>query len=136
MKKIVSFVVAILSMFLFVGCFLNETDETGGGLSSKDEGLTSQKIKLVGSPTWEVEYSEYFGYDVEIKGIVKNEKNKDYSYVSIEFSIYDAEGNNIGTARDSMNNLASGETWKFSASSIGWFEDEPVSFKLADITYW
>ena len=129
MKKFVSFLVAALSTFLFVGCFLNETDETGVGANSK-------KIELVGSPTWEVEYSEYFGYSVEIKGIVKNEKNKDYSYVSVEFSIYDAEGNNMGTAMDSMNNLASGETWKFSASSIGWFEDEPVSFKLADVTYW
>lgn len=136
MKKIVSFLVAVLSMFIFVGCFSSETDGTSGGLSSKDEGTSSKKVELVGSPTWEVEYSEYFGYSVEIKGVVKNGKSKDYSYVSIEFSIYDSEGNNLGTAMDSMNNLASGETWKFTASSLGWFEDEPVSFKLADITYW
>ena len=130
MKKFVSFLVAALSTFLFVGCFSKETGEVTGG------GATSKKLEIVGTPTWEVEYSEYFGYSVEIKGIVKNEKNKDYSYVSVEFSIYDAEGNNMGTAMDSMNNLASGETWKFSASSIGWFEYEPVSFKLADVTCW
>jgi len=130
MKKIVSCFVALFSAFLFVGCFADETDVvTGGGTSSK-------RLEIVGTPTWEVEYSEYLGYSVEIKGIVKNGKNEDYSYVSVEFSIYDAEGNNMGTAMDNMNNLASGETWKFSASSIGWFEDEPVSFKLADVTYW
>ena len=130
MKKILVFVVSVLlCLGAFCGCF-------SSGENSNNIFPESKKVEVVGTPTWEVDYSEYLGYSVEIKGVIKNSKSVDYSYVSVEFSIYDAEGNNLGTAMDNMNNLASGDTWKFNATSIGWFEDEPVSFKLVEITSW
>ena len=76
------------------------------------------------------------GYDCEIVGTLKNNTSRSYSYVSIEYSIYDEEGNIIDTAMDNINNLGAGETWKFTASTFGWTDVKPVTAKLKDITYW
>ena len=53
-----------------------------------------------------------------IEGSVKNNKDKDYSYVQIEFVCYDADGNNLGTAIDNTNNLLGNQTWKFKAMAM------------------
>ena len=43
----------------------------------------------------------------------------DKSYVQITFDVFDREGNRVGTALDNINNLRSGETWKFKAHYFG-----------------
>ncbi|MCR5787934.1 MAG: zinc ribbon domain-containing protein [Bacilli bacterium] len=68
------------------------------------------------------EYSDSYSHYIE--GTVKNLKDKDFSYVQIEFVCYDKEGNNIGTAVDNTNNLLANETWKFKA--IGLFTETKV----------
>ena len=84
-----------------------------------------------------VEYSDLFeGWDVTIIGKAKNISTKNYSYASVEFSVYDEHGNNLGTAYASMNNLASGETWSFEASWLEYSKEKPVSCKLSDVTTW
>lgn len=84
-----------------------------------------------------VEYNDLLDrWDVTITGKAKNVSSKNYSYASVDFSVYDAEGNNLGSATASMNNLASGETWSFEAT---WFEspkEKPISYKLSDVTTW
>ena len=71
-----------------------------------------------------------------ISGKIKNGTNRDCSYVQVEFSLYDKDGNNLGTALTNMNNLAAGETWKFTAESFEWFDVKVTSYKLVDIAYW
>ena len=92
------------------------------------------KVEVVSSEM-SYEYSEYLGYDVEVNGTIKNNTSRDYSYVSVTFSIYDAQGNNLGTVIDNMNNLGAGETWRFSASLL-YTDTKPVSYKLKEITKW
>lgn len=53
-----------------------------------------------------------------IEGTVKNNKDKDYTYVEIEFICYDSAGNNIGTAINNTNSLLGNQTWKFKAMGI------------------
>lgn len=72
------------------------------------------------SYTIDSSYSNGFSYYIE--GTVTNNKDKDYSYVSIEFVCYDANGNNLGTAMDNTSNLLGNETWKYKA--MGLFSDE------------
>lgn len=74
-------------------------------LSSESE----PKLK-VSSTTLSVEYSEYLGYSAKIKGVAKNTTNRNYSYASVEFSVYDASGNNLGTALANINNLGG---WRY-----------------------
>ena len=79
------------------------------------------------------QYSDGFSYYVE--GTVKNLKDKDFTYVQIEFVCYDKDGNNLGTAIDNTNNLLANETWKFKA--IGLFSDSKADHcDFHEITSW
>lgn len=69
-----------------------------------------------------------FGYYIE--GIVKNNTDKDKGYVQITFNLYDADGNQLGTALDNINNLKAGGTWKFKAIGMG---DGIESYEFAEI---
>lgn len=87
-----------------------------------------EKFELVEEPTME---SDQFA--TYIKGIIKNNSGKDCTYVQVTFNLYDAEGNQVGTALANINNLEKDGTWKFKA--LGTDVDKQVeSFKLAEIT--
>ena len=122
MKKIartIVLIVTILAMSFTVGCL--------GG--TKDE-----KPELVGTPTMSVEYRSYSEYySVEIKGTIKNTTTKAYDWVDIEFVLYDADGNNLGTASDTIFNLLAGDTWNFTATDM-FLDGEPCSFQLIEIS--
>jgi hypothetical protein len=53
-----------------------------------------------------------------IEGEVKNITDTTFSFVMIEFILYDSSGNQIGTAMDTINSLRGGNTWRFSASTL------------------
>ncbi len=69
----------------------------------------------------------------DIVGIVKNNTNKDYDYVQISFTLYDADGNVVDTAFTNVNNLKAGNTWKFEAM---FFEEGVAYWELDEITGW
>ncbi len=96
---------------------------------------TKPKLEVSGT-SLSVEYSEYLGYSATITGVAKNTSNKNYSYVSVEFSVYDTNGNNLGTAIANINNLSSGDTWQFEANLFSFPSSRPTSYKLVDITAW
>ncbi|MBO4570009.1 MAG: hypothetical protein J5689_02195 [Clostridia bacterium] len=79
-------------------------------------------------------YSEYLGYSASVRGSAKNITNKNYSYVQLEFTVYDASHANLGTALANINNLAAGDTWNFEATLLSFPSSKPVSFILAKIT--
>lgn len=83
-------------------------------------------VTLVESDLEEEDYATY------IVGEVKNESQTTYSYLSISFSIYDDDGNKIGTAWDNIAGLAPGETWSFKA--YVWQADEIDEYKLENIS--
>ena len=80
------------------------------------------------------DYSEYLGYTVTIEGTAKNTSSRNYSYVQIEFVVYDVNGNNLGTALANINNLGSGDTWSFEAMLLSFPSTRPGSYKLVEIT--
>jgi len=68
-----------------------------------------------------------------ITGIVRNNTGRDYSYVQVEFNIYDSTGAQIGSTMDNINNLEPHGTWRFSAYV---FESNGTKCRLKDITGW
>ena len=64
---------------------------------------------------------------------VNNPTNKDYNYVEIEFTSYDADGNTLGTCLDNNSGLEKNGRWKFKASSIENTESI-ASVKLKEIS--
>ena len=69
----------------------------------------------------------------DIVGVVKNNTDKDYDYLQISFTLYDADGNVVDTAFANVNNIKSGATWKFDAM---FFENNVTSWELDEITGW
>ena len=69
----------------------------------------SEEFSYVSEPQMYTEYNEYLGWSAEVRGTLVNNTSKTYSYVQIEFSIYDSAGNNLGTALDNVNNIAPGD---------------------------
>jgi len=64
--------------------------------------------------------SEVDEYDIAttITGTVKNNCGRDFSYVEIDFKLFDHKGNVVGTAMANQTNLKAGETWKYKAVGV------------------
>ncbi len=124
--------VILLVTFAFIAVTLS-------GCSSLVDDSSDAKVKSkldISNTKMSVEYSEYLGYSAEITGIAKNVTKRDFSYASIEFSIYDINGNNLGTALANINNLAAGDTWNFEANLFSFSNTKPSTYKLVEITTW
>ena len=89
-----------------------------GSLAAKDGATGENKEKEKFSYEITKQYADEFKFGYYIEGTVKNNRDKDYSYVQIEFICYDASGNNLGTAVDNTNNLLGGQTWKYKALAL------------------
>lgn len=72
-------------------------------------------------------------YTVTITGEMKNTSSEDIDYVSVTFTLFDSEGNVIGSAYDNLNNLKSGQVWKYSATGMT-DVGKPVSWECSDLT--
>ena len=69
-----------------------------------------------------------------IEGEIKNNTDKNYSYVQVTFNLYDASGAQLGTAIDNINNLEPNGTWKYKA--MGLVTEKVSSYKFVEITGW
>ncbi|MDR0839245.1 MAG: FxLYD domain-containing protein, partial [Oscillospiraceae bacterium] len=88
--------------------------------------LIDGKFELIGEVT-----AEKDTFALYITGTLKNTTKKTYSYAQVTFNLYDADGNQIGTAFDNINNWEAGGTWKFKAMGM---ENEAASYKLVEVT--
>ena len=111
-----------------------ETPEENNSNNSNSSTTNQKKEKF----TYEItsQYSDDYGSAYYIEGVVRNNKDKDYSYVQIEFVCYDSEGNNLGTAIDNTNNLLGNETWKFKAIAMFSNAENVDHCEYHDITSW
>lgn len=114
----VALFIASIVVFIVVSALLEPK-----GTSKLDVSNTKMTVK----------YTAYLGYSANIEGLIENKSHKKYSYVSVEFSVYDSAGNNLGTARANINNLASGDYWFFEATLLSYSKIKPASYKLVEI---
>jgi len=71
-------------------------------------------------------------YDIRyLTGIVENKSNKTYSYVQVEFNLYDENDFQVGSTLDNINNFEPNGKWKFKAVV---FEAEARKARLKGIT--
>ena len=69
-----------------------------------------------------------------IQGEIKNNTDKEYSYVQVTFNLYDKDGSQLGTAVDNINYLEPNATWKYKA--IGLVTEKVDSYKFVEIIGW
>ena len=67
------------------------------------------------------------------EGVIVNNKDRDLSYAQVTFNLYDADGNQLGTAVDNITDFKAGGTWKFKAIALC-DKDEIASWELSEIT--
>lgn len=107
-------------------------DVSGENSSASDETYQEPGNYINDSFEW-VEAAtgspDSFGFP-HVRGIVKNTSSKTYSYLQITFNLFDAAGNQVGTASAVIRNLKAGGTWKFDAIGSG---DNISKFEFASI---
>lgn len=106
----------------------NNTVETGGQIITNQP---QEKFTLESSSI-----TERNSFAVYIGGTIKNNTNKQYSYVQVTFNVYDADGAQLGTAIDNINNLEANGVWKYNAMFMGNDVSNASSYKLVEITGW
>lgn len=121
----------IILAFIFIGVIggiLSSGTLSSGVLSSgtlDNEKSSNAKFTLI-SKTGK---TDSYGYTT-ITGEIKNNTNKTYSYAQVTFNLYDANGNQVGTAMDNINYFEANGIWKFEAIGFG---SEGGSYKLVEI---
>ena len=95
---------------------------------------SSQNISNDGTSTPDLEMIEDSVSNGElapyIVGTVKNNTDKKFLYVQIEFVLYDVNGVEIGNALDDTSDLGPNGTWNFEAEALGGFS----TYKIKNIT--
>ncbi|MCE5322107.1 FxLYD domain-containing protein [bacterium] len=126
--KWLSVPIGCLGLFILLGIIgaLVGGTQTGSSDSTPATEDTSQTTKDLTLQDWSVEGQS-------IKGVVKNNSNRTYSYVQIEFNVYDSSNAQIGSAMANINNLEPGGIWKFEAVAL---EDNVASAKFKDLSGW
>ena len=112
-----------------------------GGLGSnssnndKEEqtGTTTEKKEDVVLENGHTGSLDEYGTFYYIEGYIKNNSDKDYSYIEVEFTTYDSEGNTLGTCIDNNSSLEADGRWKFKAMCTDDVE-KIASYKLKNIT--
>lgn len=127
--KIITFAIIIVLLGIIVAIAdPNPTNTTtNGNVTGTTQTQQQEKFTLLDGHTGR---SDSFSYYIE--GSVKNNTDKAYSYVSITFNVYDADGAQLGTAYDNINNLEANGTWKFKAVKLS-DADKVASYKLVEI---
>lgn len=134
-------VVAVAIVLATQSAYSAAIDEAASGtVQTSDE--TSVAAPAAGETTsaesadkYSIDGEELTGdaYSCKISGVYTNKAGKDLNYVQVSYSLFDADGNQIGTALANTNNLADGGTWKFEAFGSA-AVDEVASYKIGDVT--
>jgi len=95
-----------------------ESNPVTGRSNSNTNSDKDASFEWVENARLEKDNSYTFIEDRNIVGSIRNISNKTFSYVLIEFIIYDSSGNQLGTALDSISNFKSGNVWQFKASGL------------------
>lgn len=141
--KVILIILAIIVVFSVVasatGGDKNDSSNINSSQSSSSTTATdehandqayqiSKKFETVNEPEMTIEY----GYP-KINGSIKNISGKNLSYAQIQFSLYDEDGAQIGSAWTNINNLDADGIWKYEATG---FDEGAVSFKMTEISAW
>lgn len=102
-----------------------------GASASEDGAVADASAAAEEKYTIEGETMIQDDYSTKITGTLTNNTDKEIGYLQISYTLYDADGAQVGSAFANVNNLEAGGVWKFEAVS---FESGVADYKLADVT--
>lgn len=126
--KVITF---ILVIFIIVGiAVVGGGDTTTNNLKDENNTGTNQITNETERFTVVEHTTEKDGYWTYITGTIKNNTNKEYSYVQVEINLYDDDGSLVNSTIDNINNLEANGTWKFKAMATSDF----ATYKIKEVT--
>lgn len=140
--SIAAVIVNVLAIAIVLGtqsAYSSAIDEATKGTVSTEDGSSAAAASTSAESATADKYSiadeQMTGddYSTTISGTFTNLTDSQLGYVSVSYNLFDADGNQLGTAYANTSNLDAGGTWKFEA--VGMYDQAKVaSYKLADVT--
>ena len=139
--SIAAVIVNVLAIAIVLGtqsAYSSAIDEATKGTISTEDGSSAAASTSAESATadkYSVADEQMTGddYTTTISGTFTNLTDSQLGYVSVSYNLFDADGNQLGTAYANTSNLDAGGTWKFEA--VGMYDQAKIaSSKLADVT--
>lgn len=140
--SIAAVIVNVLAIAIVLGtqsAYSSAIDEATKGTISTEDGSSAAAASTSAESTTADKYSiadeQMTGddYTTTISGTFTNLTDSQLGYVSVSYNLFDADGNQLGTAYANASNLDAGGTWKFEA--VGMYDQAKIaSYKLADVT--
>ena len=115
--------------------FFNNWSKLDLGLISLDSFFYQCNFKS----TISNEIKSYYDSDKEafyIVGTFKNNTAKQYTDITLNFAVYDLNGNILGNAYAHLDQIDKNETWKFKANYDDVDATDAVSYKLIEVEYY
>ena len=123
---VVLFYVGFIGLCIFVSDDSDVKTNKNGSVSIDDGQLTIEK----GTKGYYDEKMDNF----YIIGTLTNNSSDDYDYVTINYHVSDKDGNILGNATDSIDNLEKGKSWKFKVVYENVDAKEVKNFKINNVT--
>lgn len=123
---VVLFYVGFIGLCIFVSDDSDVKTNKNGSVSIDDGQLTIEK----GTKGYYDEKTNNF----YIIGTLTNNSSDDYDYVTINYHVSDKDGNILGNATDSIDNLEKGKSWKFKVVYENVDAKEVKNFKINNVS--
>ncbi len=123
---VVLFYVGFIGLCIFVSEDSDVKTNKNGSVSIDDGQLTIEK----GTKGYYDEKTDNF----YIIGTLTNNSSDDYDYVTINYHVSDKDGNILGNATDSIDNLEKGKSWKFKVVYENVDAKEVKNFKINNVS--
>lgn len=123
---VVLFYVGFIGLCIFVSDDSDIKTNKNGSVSIDDGQLTIEK----GTKGYYDEKTDNF----YIIGTLTNNSSDDYDYVTINYHVSDKDGNILGNATDSIDNLEKGKSWKFKVVYKNVDAKEVKNFKINNVS--
>lgn len=140
--SVVAIVVVLATQSLYSSAIDEATDDTSFATTeqsadsdSQDSSSSTEVADQSSDYTITDEKYDTSDYLPFISGTFTNNTDSDFSYVSVEYALYDKDGAKIDSAIDSTDGLKAGGTWKYEAHILS-DADDVESYEMTDVTYW
>ena len=112
-------IIAIVLLLIFLFIIITnpgDTKQSSTNISTKQNIIknTTNTNNINNTNQNQVYIVNHKAENLSIKGIVKNNTNRNVKNLKIEADIYDKNGNKINTSSDWLEELKPNETWAFS----------------------
>ena len=133
--NVLAIVIVLATQSMYSQAIDDAMVSTTDGTATTSEATAAESTEAASEAKYTIEGEELTGdeWSCTISGTYTNNAGKELSYVSVSYNLYDADGNQIGTAIASTSNLADGGTWKYEAYGTSPLADV-VSYTLADVS--